>query len=100
MTYIKMDTYFVSLDKLAELSELPSAQIEHCVDHGLLDNEEATSKYFPEKILTVRKLRLALKILRANLSEEKQRVILERADIFDASIATDESVKLMLSEVK
>ncbi|WKZ31231.1 MAG: hypothetical protein QY318_00455 [Candidatus Dojkabacteria bacterium] len=98
MTFIKMHSDFVSLEELAELSELSTLQIEQCVDKGLLDNDEVVNKYFPEYILTVRKLRLVLKVLRANLSRDKQKRLLNSADIFDAAVATDENIQLMLQE--
>ena len=59
LTYIKINTDFISIVKLAELISAPIDEIENCVNKGLLHEDEVED--IGEFDITIRKIREYIK---------------------------------------
>ncbi|MCA9376851.1 hypothetical protein H6763_01430 [Candidatus Nomurabacteria bacterium] len=75
MTYIKVDTNFIELEKLSHLLRLPKALIEEVVDKGYVSSEDHTC--LNEDLLNViRRIRLAAFLSSANIAEHVREEIM------------------------
>lgn len=80
MVYIKMNADFISIDELAETIDIPAEQIQECIDHGLLENENSLAVYFPHAATAIKRLKLAFDLSNYGISRELKKHIIHALD--------------------